>query len=150
MQAMTSTTTAVLAQGLDGPIDRGLEQDAQQVVRDADERRGAGGGLADVGAEAAAHSLLRMVGDHPGQMGRMRAARLVGGYRVPHRDERDAEVLGRFAVHLEWPLREIVRLVDSMIQGGLVTQTVGPRPVLVLTRAGFQALIALESAPVRG
>lgn len=104
----------------------------------------AGGGMRDVGAEAAAHSLLRLVADHPGQMGRLRAARIVGGYPVPHREGDDPAQFAPFAIELDWPLREITRLVDAMITGRLVAQTVGPRPVLVLTRAGYRTLEALE------
>lgn len=124
---------------LDGPVDEGLEQRDRQVA--------SGGTMRDVGAEAAAHALLRLVGDHPGQMGRLRAARLVGGYPVPHRDDVEAVELGRYAVELDWPLREITRLVDAMITGRLVAQTPGPRPVLVLTRPGHRALDALEAVP---
>jgi hypothetical protein len=98
----------------------------------------------DVGAEAAAHALLRLVADHPGQMGRMRAARLIGGYAVPHREEVDARRLAQYSIELDWTLRDIVRLVDAVLGGGLMAQTAGPRPVLVLTRPGFRALEALE------
>jgi len=104
----------------------------------------AGGGMQDVGAEAAAHSLLRLVADHPGQMGRLRASRIVGGYSVPQREGEDPAMYAPFAVDLDWPLREITRLVDAMLNGRLLAQTVGPRPVLVLTRAGYRTLEALE------
>jgi len=134
------TATAATVEGTwDGPIDDGIEQTMQAGS--------AGVAMQDVGSEAAAHALLRLVGDHPGQMGRLRAARLVGGYQVPHRDDEEALELGRYAVQLDWPLREITRLVDALIQGGLVTQTPGQRPVLVLTRAGFRTLEALEAGP---
>jgi hypothetical protein len=109
------------------------------------EESSAGGGGQDVGAEAAAHALLRLVAEHPGMMGRLRAARIVGGYPVPHRDDEAALQLGRYAVQLDWPLREITRLVDALISGGLVTQTPGPRPVLVITRSGHRTLEALEA-----
>lgn len=99
------------------------------------------------GAEAVAHALLRLVGDHPGQMGRLRAARIVGGYPVPYRDGTDAIDQASFAVEVGWPLREFTRLVDSLISGRLVAQTAGPRPVLVLTRSGHRTLEALEGAP---
>lgn len=121
---------ATIGGTFDGPIDPGLEQ----ARPDAEE----------LGAEAAAHALLRLVGEHPGSMGRLRAARIIGGYAVAWRDDEDATELARFAVQLEWPLREITRLVDAMISGRLIAQTPGPRPVLVLTRAGFRALEALE------
>ena len=140
---------AISMRAFDGPIDPAIEQEAERVVRGAHEQRArAERSEADeVGSEAAAHALLRIVGDFPGQMGRVRAARLIGGYRVQHHDSAESEQLGRYAVNLSWPLREIVRLVDAMLDGGLVTKTAGPRPVLVLTRAGFQALQALESPP---
>lgn len=131
-----------MAGAFDGPIDEGVEQSAPSGGD-------LGGGMRDVGAEAAAHALLRLVGEHPGQMGRLRAARLVGGYPVPHRDDQEAIELGRYAVQLDWPLREITRLVDALISGRLVAQTAGPRPVLVLTRAGFRTLEALEVGPHR-
>jgi hypothetical protein len=105
----------------------------------------AGGGAEDIGAEAAAHALLRLVAEHPGMMGRLRASRIVGGYPVPHRDDQEAVELARYAVQLDWPLREITRLVDALISGGLVTQTPGPRPVLVITRSGHRTLEALEA-----
>lgn len=138
---MHAALAATMAGAFDGPIDEGIE-------RDRTERDAAGGAMQDVGAEAAAHALLRLVGEHPGHMGRLRAARLVGGYPVPHRDDEEALQLGRYAVQLEWPLREITRLVDAMITGGLIAQTPGPRPVLVLTLAGFRTLQALEAGPM--
>jgi hypothetical protein len=131
---MMHTTLQDLGTSLpDGDIDPGIEQ--------RDETAGRGN---DVGTEAAAHAMLRLVGEHPGQMGRLRAARLIGGYPVPHRDAEEAAALTAYAVELTWPLREITRLVDVLIDGRLMTQTPGPRPVLVLTRAGFRALEALE------
>jgi hypothetical protein len=123
----------------DGDVDPGIEQ------RDTSAGRGN-----DVGTEAAAHAMLRLVGEHPGQMGRLRAARLIGGYPVPHRDAEEAASLTAYAVELTWPLREITRLVDVLIEGRLMAQTPGPRPVLVLTRAGFRALEALEGGSGTG
>lgn len=140
---MDAAAGATVAGAFDGPVDEGLEQRRARAAEDV------GGGMRDVGAEAAAHALLRLVADHPGQMGRLRAARLVGGYPVPHRDEEEASQLGRYAVQLDWPLREITRLVDAIINGRLVAQTPGPRPVLVLTRAGHRALDAFEGPPPR-
>lgn len=117
--------------------------EAIQAIVDASPARSS----TDIDAEAAAHSLLRMIADHPGQMGRLRAARLVGAYPVPFRDEDDAANLAKYAVSLDWPLREITQLVDALIAGSLLAQTPGPRPVLVLTRAGHRALDALDAAP---
>lgn len=130
MQHVSPRGDGTVGGAFDGPVDAGIEQAAARA--DA------------LGAEAAAHALLRLVGEHPGQMGRLRAARIIGGYAVAWRDDEDAAELARYAVELEWPLREITRLVDAMISGRLVAQTPGPRPVLVLTRAGFRALEALE------
>ena len=96
-------------------------------------------------SERAAHAMLKLVGDHPGRMGRLRCARIVGGYPVPHRDDLEGQQLATYAVPLDWPLREITRLVDALIDGGLLTQTEGPRPTLVLTRAGHRALDALDA-----
>lgn len=127
---MDATARAVVGAGFDGDVDPGIEG-----------RRG------DVGAEAAAHACLRLVADHPGLLGRLRAARIVGGYSVPHRDDQEPMDYVRYAVELSWPLREITRLVDALIAGRLIAQTMGPRPVLVLTRAGYRALEALEAGP---
>ncbi|MCW2923630.1 MAG: hypothetical protein JWM98_1034 [Thermoleophilia bacterium] len=137
---MQATVAATVAGGFDGPVDEGIEGAGGDV---------SGGAMRDVGAEAAAHATLRLVAEHPGEMGRLRAARLVGGYPVPHRDDEEAVELGRYAVQLDWPLREITRLVDALIAGRMVAQTKGPRPVLVLTRAGYRTLEALEAGPQR-
>lgn len=139
---MRSTAGETLGITLDGVVDDGLEGsrgDGESGVQGSD-----GGAMLDVGAEAAAHSLLRLVAEHPGQMGRLRASRIIGGYPVPYRDRQEAEALGQFALQLDWPLREITRLVDALITGRMMTQTPGPRPVLVLTRPGFRTLEALE------
>lgn len=136
---MHAPAGATLGSTLDGVVDEGIEQ----TTATSD-----GGAMRDVGAEAAAHSLLRLVAEHPGHMGRLRAARIVGGYPVPHRDEQEASTIAQFAVELDWPLREITRLVDALITGRLMTQTPGPRPVLVLTRSGFRTLEALEGGNV--
>jgi hypothetical protein len=133
----------------DGPVDPAIEQfeSGPGGGVGAGSSGSAGGGMHDVGAEAAAHSILRMVAEYPGHMGRLRASRIVGGYPVPLRDEEDAGELAAYSVDLDWPLREITRLVDSLIRGGFIRQTPGPRPVLVLTRAGFRTLEALEAGP---
>ncbi|MCW2955151.1 MAG: hypothetical protein JWO69_20 [Thermoleophilia bacterium] len=136
----------LIPSSFDGPVDPGLEQQAEAVVRDAHAQRApdSGGGMDNISTEAAAHALLRLIADQPGQMGRLRAARIIGGYAVPHRDEEEAARLTRYSIQLDWPLREIVRLVDALINGSLLAQTAGPRPVLVLTRSGFAALGVLE------
>lgn len=96
------------------------------------------------GADEIAHGLLRMVGERPGQMGRLRAARVIGGWSVPTRDDDEAAALATYMMVIDWPLKEVVALVDALIGGGLIAQTSGPRPVLVLTRAGHRALDALQ------
>jgi hypothetical protein len=98
-----------------------------------------------VTAEAAAHAVLRLVADMPGQMGRLRASRVVGGYHVPTPDELIAHRLRAYALELPWGLRDTVELVDALLDGGLMAQTIGQRPTLVLTRSGHRALEALES-----
>lgn len=96
-------------------------------------------------AEEASHSLLSLVGDRPGECGRLRAARIIAGYPIPHRDDTEKDELAKYAVQLDWPLREVTRLVDAMIAGRLIVQTPGPRPTLALTRAGFRTLEALDA-----
>jgi hypothetical protein len=144
MQA--ATTTMTMGAAFDGPVDDGVERGDGLERGDMHAAR-AGGAMHDVGAEAAAHAILRMVADLPGHMGRLRASRIVGGYAVPLRDEEDAADLAAYAVQLDWPLREITRLVDALLNGGFLRQTPGPRPVLVITRAGFRTLEALEAGP---
>jgi len=102
-------------------------------------------------SEHAAHQILRLAAEHPGMCGRLRIARVVGGYPVPHRDEIEAKDLARYSTPLDWPLREVVRLVDALIDGKLIAQTTGPRPTVVVTRAGHRALDALEhtSTPIQ-
>lgn len=98
-----------------------------------------------VTTEAIAHAVLRLVGDMPGQMGRLRVARVVGGYPVRTNDEDLPSLLAQYAVEVRWPLRETVGLIDALISGGLLLQTVGQRPTLVLSRPGHRALDALEA-----
>lgn len=99
-----------------------------------------------MGAEAASHAILRLVADRPGQMGRLRTARIIGGFTVRWRSDEEAAELQQYQVPLDWGLRDYIRLIDVLISGGLVTQSVGARPLLVLTRPGYRALEALEGA----
>lgn len=125
-----------------------MNETVQQI---AERRRDNTGGEAI--AETAAHSLLQLVCDRPGQMGRLRAARVISGFHIAYREDEDAESFSKYAVPaLDWPLREVTRLVDAMIEGGLVAQTPGPRPTLVLTRAGFGVAYVLggRAAPTEG
>lgn len=95
--------------------------------------------------EVAAHALLELAATHPGQVGRLRASRIVGGFAVPTDDERLAEVVARHSTAVSgWTLRDLVALVDALLAGGLLAQTSGQRPTLVLTRAGHRALDALD------
>lgn len=96
-------------------------------------------------AEVAAHAILELVATHPGQFGRLRTARLVSGYAVPL-DDPDvvASTTPYTSVVVHWPLRDAVMLADALISGGLIAQTTGMRPTLVLTRAGHRSLDALE------
>ncbi len=95
--------------------------------------------------EALAHAVLRVIGDHPGQLGRLRAARVASSRAVAGMDEVQGARLARYGVSSDLPLRSVVELVDAMVDGGLLHRTSGPRPVLVLTRAGHHALDALEA-----
>lgn len=95
-------------------------------------------------AEQVAHATLRLIADHPGTLGRLRCARIVGGYSVPHRDDEQQAAMQKYALQLDWPLRDLTALVDALEQGGLLTHTAGPRPTLVITRAGHRALDALD------
>ncbi|MCW2972331.1 MAG: hypothetical protein JWN72_604 [Thermoleophilia bacterium] len=140
---MHAPAQMTVAAAFDGPVDPALEHQPDDVTETTGHQR-SGGGLEDVGAEAAAHAMLRLTADFPGLMGRLRTARIVGGYAVPHRDDADAARLSRYGIEIDWTLRELVRLVDALIDGHLLAQTSGPRPTLVLTRAGYAALVALE------
>jgi hypothetical protein len=83
--------------------------------------------------------------DMPGQMGRLRAARVVSGYPVECPDDETVARLERYTLEHGWSLKPTVDFIDAMLDGGLLTRTGGPRPTLVPTRAGFRALEALES-----
>lgn len=99
-------------------------------------------------AEAAAHAILELVATHPGHFGRLRSSRIVGGFAVPV-DDPDVIASTRpySSVALQWTLQDLVALVDALLSGGLLSQTTGARPTLVVTRAGHRALDALESVP---
>ena len=100
---------------------------------------------ARISMEAAAHAILRLIADMPGEMGRIRAARIVSNRSVASTDELFARRCAAYGMDLPWPLRDVVGLVDALIDGGLMKQTCGARPLLVLTRAGHHALDALEA-----
>jgi hypothetical protein len=98
-------------------------------------------------AETAAHAILGLVATHPGTFARLRVARLVAGFAVPMPDATLMASTGPYTtVVVDWPLRDMVGLVDALIDGGLIAQTTSPRPMLVLTIAGFRALAALDDA----
>ena len=122
------------------------DPDAGRAGReDHDEPAQDGGEERDGGSEVVVHAVLRLACDHPGMLGRLRSARVVGGYAVPERDGGPtATDLARYAVRVDLHLKEIVALVDAMLEGGLLAQTPGVRPTLVLTRSGFRALEAME------
>ena len=91
-------------------------------------------------AEALAQGILTFIADHQGQHGRIRTARICMGLAV------GMEGLEQYVVPAagQWPIRTSVELVDALLAGGLLEQTAGPRPTLVLTRPGFRALDSLE------
>ena len=97
-------------------------------------------------AEVAARGVLGLVAAHPGTFGRLRAARIISGHAVAIVDlELEVTTAAYTGLARGWVLRDVVELVDALIDGGLVAQTNGPRPTLALTRAGFRALEALDS-----
>lgn len=93
--------------------------------------------------DAQAQMILKLVADFPGRFGRLRTARIVGGYSVRLDDDDLAKILRGYALPGS-ALGDLVALVDAMIAGDLMTQTAGQRPTMVLTRAGHNALDALE------
>lgn len=90
-----------------------------------------------IDTDALSLAILRLVGDFPGQHGRIRTARIVGGYEVDW-------VSGyKYAVATSWTLAPIVELIETLIGDGFLARTPGSRPYLVLTRTGHRALDAL-------
>jgi hypothetical protein len=99
----------------------------------------------EITVEAVAHAILRVVCDFPGQIGRVKVARVVGGFALGNvHDPSMTRLLASYSVDPAWLLNDVTRLVDAMIEGGLLAQTVGARPTVVLTRDGFRALVALD------
>lgn len=99
----------------------------------------------DFDAEAFAHGALRLAGDHPGRFGRLRVARILAGYAVPDCPDRDM-VTAQYEVSAGVKLPPVVALIDALLDGGLLTRTLGQKPVLCLTMAGWRALDALNDA----
>lgn len=96
--------------------------------------------------ERVARQMLALVADHPGTVGPLRCARIVGGFTIPVVSEQQQELFITYAVpNLGWTLRTLKDLVEALQRGGLITTTAGPRPTLVLTRAGHRALDALDA-----
>ncbi len=96
-------------------------------------------------SEYVAKQVLALVGDHPGRVGPLRCARIVGGFTVPYTGGDQQELFEQYAIpDLGWTLRTLKALMEALERGGLVTRSVGPRPTLALTRAGHRALETLE------
>lgn len=99
-------------------------------------------------AEVVAHHILKLVGEHPGQVGALRCARIVGGFTVPSVSEEQQGMFDRYAIaQRDWTLRTLKDLIEALERGSLLARSHGPRPVLALTRAGHRALDALEQVP---
>lgn len=97
-------------------------------------------------SERVARQMLALVGDHPGTIGSLRCARIVGGFTVPVTDERQQVLFEQYAIpKLDWTLRTLKDLIEALQSGGLIATTAGPRPTLALTRAGHHALDALDA-----
>lgn len=95
--------------------------------------------------EAVTHALMHLVGDQPARHGRIRCARILAGRSVDDGVDAASDYR-RYAIAHEHTVPQLVALIDSLIDGGLVDRTPGVRPTLVLTRAGHRALDALEAA----
>ena len=96
-------------------------------------------------SEHVARIALTLIADHPGQIGPLRCARIVGGFTIPTTCDEQRELFEQYAIpDLGWTLRTVKELVEALQRGGLLASTAGPRPTLVLTRAGHRALEALE------
>lgn len=113
--------------------------------RDFDARRPEGVDISDevisVDVEAAAHRVMLLVGNHPGEFGRIRCARILDRTVIPIDETIDD--YSAYAVNDEWKLVDLCSLIDALIDGGLITRTTGMRPVLCLTRSGHRALDVL-------
>jgi hypothetical protein len=97
-------------------------------------------------SELAAHAVLELAATHPGQFGRLRCSRLITGHPVPIDNETTESTHPYTGIVNDWTLRDAVDLIDALLAGGLLTQTIGARPTLVLTRAGHRALDALQDS----
>ena len=98
--------------------------------------------------EIVAHHILKLVGEHPGQVGSLRCARIVGGFTVPTATQDQQGLFEQYAItQRDWTLRVLKDLIDALERGSLLARSSGPRPVLALTRAGHRALDALEQVP---
>lgn len=96
-------------------------------------------------AQKVAHALLRVVADLPGQLGRIRAARIVRGFSVPVYADQEFTDVSKYRMDgLDWKLSWVIGLVDALIEGELIAQGRGPRPTLSLTRQGFIVLDHLD------
>jgi hypothetical protein len=97
-------------------------------------------------SERVARQMLALIGDHPGTIGTLRCARIVGGFTVPVTDPEHQELFAQYAVaDLDWTLRTLKDLVEALQRGGLMATSSGPRPTLALTHAGHHALDALDA-----
>lgn len=96
-------------------------------------------------SEHVARIALTLVADHPGEIGSLRCARIIGGFTVPYTGDEQQQLFVQYAIpDLGWTLRTLKALIDALEHGGLIARSVGPRPTLALTRAGHRALHALE------
>jgi len=95
--------------------------------------------------EDAAHKLLALVAAMPGELGRLRSGRVIGGYSLRGSDQEQLAKFEPFTGRVDdWTIKDAVAMVDAFLAGGLIAQTPGSRRALVLTRAGHRALDALS------
>lgn len=91
---------------------------------------------------------LNLAADHPGAFGRNRSARILAGVV-------DAFPVGDVRQHLDVRRnvsanacgvgeRSTLGIIDAAIEAGFLAKSHGPRPVLCITRKGFEMLAELE------
>lgn len=85
--------------------------------------------------------VLKIVAEHPGQLGRLRIARWYTG------DDNLNPAINTDITppHHDLSTADVTRLIDSMLETDLLTHTDTPRPKICITRAGWRALDTVES-----
>lgn len=95
--------------------------------------------------DRAANGLLRLVADHPHQLGKLRAARIVGGICEFEPDCPGHDLPGYTVEGLDLELRELVALIDCLIRARVIQQPTSSRPKLALTPLGARTAASLRT-----